>query len=63
MTRTKLDELAHRHDCHCDDKIINTGAVYLRSTGWLICTICDGVQPIRKPITWSKDNDSHTTTP
>ena len=60
MTTTKPDELAHRHDCHCDHKIINTGAVFLQSTGWLICTICDGVQPIRKPITWGGKDDVPT---
>lgn len=51
---TKPDDLKRRHDCHCDHQIINTGAVFLQSLGWIICTKCEGVQPIRKPINWGK---------
>lgn len=37
-------------ECRCDHKLTGTGAVFLQSTGWILCSVCRGYQRIRKPI-------------
>lgn len=38
-------------ECKCDHKLQNTGAVFFQSVGLLHCSICNGWQLIRRPIT------------
>lgn len=61
MTTIKPVDLKDKPNCYCDHKLQGSGAVFLQGEFWLMCNNCGGVQPIRKPINWGKDNDKART--
>jgi hypothetical protein len=50
MTKPLPPELKNKPSCPHDHKLQGSGAIFLQGSGWLMCNICGGVQPIRKPI-------------